>query len=848
MVRRFVPAVLTLLVVALGITALSARPRQGVPHRSADFVVIAGVAGLRWEDVDPATTPTLWRMAERGSIGSLSVRSARRPTCPVDGWLTLGAGSFAAWNGARESGGCSPDGVVVEQPDGIGANLPDQEGVVHHNQEELPWGAVPGSLSESVRCSVAVGPGAAVAAARPFGRVDRYAPELSEDPARLLHSCVLSIVDLGTVEGTSPAQRAAAARAADAQLARLLAARPPHSLVLVAGVSDTDQSARLHVAVADGPGWERGWLTSASTGREGYLQLVDLAPTALTALGRPMPERPFIGRPAVTVGGRPADLADAIAQPLDAEREAATQQGLSGWFFVVLAVSQTLLAVAALPLLRRARRHAGPYGPQPVSRRIVAAVELLLVAAALAVPAALLADAVPWWRTAHPGWSFGAVTALLVVGGTAAVRFAPGHRSTLGPLGAVAGLTALVVGLDVVTGAWLQLNGVVGYSAQAGGRYAGLGTVGLGAFLAGALLSAGWLAQRVPRGWRPAVMVAVGGVAVVLVGSPYLGADPIGAIALTAGLCVAAAIGGGGWLTVSRLVWAVMAALAVTVALAVLDLRRPAAERGSLGRFLAALGDGTGGLTLHRSSTANFETLVGSPLTLLALVGALLVWFALMQPWGGLMRLFGIYPAMRAAMAGTAVASVIGGVLGGVALDVTGAAAALVVPMALLASLRVLDHSADRTVPTAGRPRPDGEGVTGEDGGDGSGGVGGDGPSGGGGPGGAGRTRGTRSSTAGTSVRPADGPSGTGGGAGGAARAEGPDADGVEAAGSAGSGAGGTGPAGPDADAGGAEATGAAEADGAQTAGAAGPDSGAAPGAGRPAVPSPRSSQQVTAR
>lgn len=41
-------------------------------------------------------------------------------------------------------------------------------------------------------------------------------------------------------------------------------------------------------------------------------------------------------------------------------------------------------------------------------------------------------------------------------------------------------------------------------------------------------------------------MVAVGGVAVVLVGSPYLGADPIGAIALTAGLCVAAAIGGGG--------------------------------------------------------------------------------------------------------------------------------------------------------------------------------------------------------------------------------------------------------------------------------------------------------------
>ncbi|SIR78503.1 hypothetical protein [Micromonospora avicenniae] len=713
MLRRLLPVVLSLMVVVLGVTALAARPQRSVPHRTADFVVIAGVAGLRWEDVDPQTTPTLWRMAEQGSIGSLSVRSAHRPTCPMDGWLTLGAGSFAAWSGNRPAGSCPAQTVAVERPDGNGANLPDQETVVHFNQEQLPWGAMPGSLSESVRCSVAVGPGAAVAAARPFGRVDRYAPALPDDPTQLLGSCVLSIVDLGTVDGATKAQRVAAARAADRQLARVLAARPPRSLVLVAGVSDTDRSARLHVAVADGPGWEGGWLTSATTGRDGYVQLVDLAPTALAALGRPMPERPFVGRPAVAVGGRP-DLADAIAQPLDAEREAANQRGVAGWFFTLLAAALMLLAVAVLPLLRRARRHAGPYGPEPVPRRVVALVELLLIAAALAVPAALLADAVPWWRADRPGLAFAGVTALLVVAGTAAVRFVPGYRSTLGPLGAVAALTVLVVGADVLTGSRLQLNGVVGYSAQAGGRYAGLGTVGLGVFLAAALLSAGWLAQHVRKGWRPAVMVAVTGLAVVIVGSPYLGADPVGAIALTGGLSVAAVISAGGWLTVSRLAWAVVAAMAVTIGLAVVDLRRPAVERGSLGRFLAAIGDGSGGLPLHRSSTANFDTLVSSPLTVLALAGALLVWFALLQPWGGLMRLFGIYPAIRAAMAGTAVAAVIGGVLGGVALDVAGAAAALVVPMAALAALRVLDHSTDRTVPTAGRTRAEDAGVAGD--------------------------------------------------------------------------------------------------------------------------------------
>ncbi|WDZ82399.1 hypothetical protein [Micromonospora cathayae] len=705
MLRRIAPLLLTLVVVVLGVTALAAEPDDAAHRPEADFVVLVGVPGLRWDDVDPETTPTLWKMAENGAIGALSTRSARRPTCPVDGWLTLGAGNFTAWNTSRPAGACPKVDVTVEQPDTFGANLPEQESVVLHNRERLPWGAVPGALAESVRCTVAVGPGAAVAAARPFGRVDRYAPRLPADPAALLGSCVLSIVDLGTVSGEDRAARDVAVRRIDTALARVLAARPDNSLVLVAGVSDTAQPARLHVAIADGPGWERAWLTSASTGREGYLQLVDLAPTALTTLDRPLPEGNFLGRAAAPVDGRPADLRTAIDAPAGADREAGAQGRVARWFFVLLAGFQVALAVVVLPLLRRARRHAGPVGPAPVPRPVVATVEVLLVAAALAIPAALVADLVPWWRGDHAGWYFAVTTVLLLAAATVLVRLAPGHDRTLGPLGAVAGLTVLVVGADVLTGARLQLNGVVGYSALEGGRYAGLGTVGLGAFVAGVLLAAGWLAQRVGRRWRPPVVVALGTAAVVLVGSPFLGADSVGAIALTAGVTVAAVICSGGWLTLSRLAWASMAGLAVTIGLGVLDLRRPPAERGGLGRFLAALGDGTGGLTVHRASTANFDTLVNSPLTVLAVAGTVLVWFALLQPWGGLMRLFGIYPAMRAAMAGTAVAAVVGGVLGGSALDVAGAAAALVVPMAALASLRVLDHSTDRTQPPGNRPQ-----------------------------------------------------------------------------------------------------------------------------------------------
>jgi hypothetical protein len=699
MLRRLVPVLLTAAVVVSAVAALVVRPAVGAPQRTADYVVLAGVGGLRWEDVSPQTTPTLWKMAERGSIGSLAVRSAQQPTCPVDGWLTLGAGNYAAWDGKPVSGDCSAGQVTIEQPDGIGANLPGQQTAVRYNKEQQPWGTIPGALAESVRCTAAIGPGAAVAAARPFGRVDRYAPTLPANPAELLASCVLSIVDLGTVSGDDPAVRAAAAQRADAALARVLAARPDRSLVVVAGISDTDQTSRLHVAVADGPGFSGGWLTSSTTGRDGYVQLIDLAPTALAAVGRPMPDRLFQGQAATSVPGRPSDLATAIAQPADADREAGAQQRVASWFFGLLAVFQCLLAIAVLPLLRRARRHAGPVGPDPVSRRVVAVVEVLLIAAALAIPAALVADVVPWWRADRGGFYFGLVTVLVLGLATAAVRLARIYQRTLGPMGSVAGLAALVVGVDVVTGARLQLNGVAGYSALEGSRYAGLGTVGLGVFIAGTLLTAGCLAQQVRRSWRPAIVVLVGGIGVVVIGSPYLGADSVGAIALTAGVSIAAAMSTGGWLTLGRLAWATIAGLAVTIGFAVLDMRQPAGQQGSLGRFLGAVGDGTSGVSVHRSGTANADALVGSPLTVLAIVGAVLVWFALLRPWGGLKRLFGIYPAIRAGMAGIAVAALIGGLLGGSALDVAGAAAALAVPLAALAALRVLDHAADRTQP-----------------------------------------------------------------------------------------------------------------------------------------------------
>jgi hypothetical protein len=697
--RRLAPYLVAVLIAVASIFGLVVTPATGTSAQHADYVVIAGAAGLRWDDVNPTDSPTMWALARRGSIGALSVRSAHTPTCPLDGWLTLGAGNVAV--APRTAGsattGCDELKVTVQ-----GGRLPDQQHAVDVNQE-LPYGTQPGALAEAVRCTYAVGPGAAEAAARPFGGIDRYLAELPPDAAGVLSTCVLSIVDLGTVSAADPTARRAEVRRADAVLAEVVAARPGDSLLIVAGLSDTSRSSRLHVAIADGPGYEDGWLTSSSTSRRGYLQLTDLAPTALNVLDKPLPTNLFTGQPAAGVGGRPADLATAVSFLSDADREAGAQHGVAGHFYLALTIAELLLFAAVVPLLRRARRHAGQHGPRPAPRWLAWGVEVALVTVSVSLPAALIADAVPWWRATQPGIVFGAVVIAVAAALTVVIVSGPWWHGAVGLVGAVGAVAAVTVAIDVLTGSRLQLNGVAGYSALDGVRYAGIGTIGLGLFLGGILLAAGWLAQRSGRRWRPVMISVVGGMGVVLVGSPFLGADVGGAIALTAGVCVAAALSTGGWLTFTRLAWATLAGVAVTVGFAVLDLQRAPESRGSLGRFITEVRDGNGSAVAHRLAAANASVLVDSPLSLVVIGGAALIMFALIRPWGGLKRLFGLYPAVRAVLIGGAVAAVLAGSLDGTGLDVAGAATVIALPLAALGALRVLDHADDRTVAAAVR-------------------------------------------------------------------------------------------------------------------------------------------------
>lgn len=62
-------------IAARATAAGSSTPRPG-------HSILAGIGGLRWSDISPAITPTLWRLASRGSAGSLDVIGISTRTCP----------------------------------------------------------------------------------------------------------------------------------------------------------------------------------------------------------------------------------------------------------------------------------------------------------------------------------------------------------------------------------------------------------------------------------------------------------------------------------------------------------------------------------------------------------------------------------------------------------------------------------------------------------------------------------------------------------------------------------------------------------------------------------------------
>jgi hypothetical protein len=743
---RVLALLLALVTVLLGSPA-SAGAREDGGTTSADRVVIVGVPGLTWNDVDPEGTPELWALAGESSIGAMSVRAARSTTCVLDGWATLGAGNRARVPGPDEglppvplptvplpddpaaptapptapADGTAPEPRVdtslsycgLQERTAEEALLEPEATVARTAADEgtARFGAEPAALGEAVGCATVSGRAATLAVAAPGVEITRAdtLPAEPEPLARALAGCPLALVTLDqltdagrpgaekTDDGTDPEPRAAALLRLDGAVGRLreaLATLPGDTLLLLAGISEVnDGRPQLHVGMASGPGFSpTGWLTSASTGRAPFVQLIDVAPTALRALGLDQPAS-MNGQPMRSTGERPA-LASAVVE-LEAVNTAATihHRNTGFFFWTLVLVSAALVGLGMLVL-------GGVPGLQPrrsaVGRR---ALRTAAIAAAGLPVATYLAGVLPWERAAAPALGLSAavlVADLLVL---AVALAGPWRRHRLGPPLAVLAVTFGTLVADVLTGSTLELNGLMGYDAIVAGRFTGYGNLSFGLLSVSALFVTAAVATTLGRraGLARARLVtggtvlAVGFLTVLVIGAPQLGRDFGGVLSALPGFLLLAMLLTHIRVTVVRLV-AILAAGVVTVGtLAVLDWLRPAADRSHLGRFVEQILTGEAWTVISRKAQANLDILMRSPLAWMvpvAIVAA--VW--LLRP-GGLLRSrgtpgpAGLDPAdaevLRSALFAGLLSLVLGAAVNDSGVALPAAAAALLVPLAV---------------------------------------------------------------------------------------------------------------------------------------------------------------------
>lgn len=477
----------------------------------------------------------------------------------------------------------------------------------------------------------------------------------------------------------TPAQgralHADALRSSDELLGALLdqVAGPDDAVLVLSPVAD-GASPELAIVALRTPDSTGGVLRSATTRRDGYVQLADVAPTVLRLLGEETPDdvegRPFeiTPRPA---GNRVAELSD------DA-RAAAFRDGLMPVVVpIVIAFLAILVAIAWLVPSDRLRRLAGPGAH----------------AALGVVPTTFALGQVSAVTGSTPGYLVALAVGAAVVGAAtwAVDRWRPG----LGTIAALAVVVALFAG-DVLAGAPLQVNSVFGYSVAVAGRFAGIGNLAFALFAAAVVLLAALVVHRWGDRALPAVVVIFVSV-VLLEGLPMLGADVGGVLSMVPAFLVAALILHGRQIGLRHAVAAAVVAAATVLSFAFIDAARPEGERTHLSRLAEHLVDGRAssfGDSLTRRLQASFGDAEGAAwllvLTVVALVGAyvVLVSRGLVVPGRRSPRRPGWLEgaSATAALAGLAVLSVVGLVANDSSIAVPATMLIIVVPVALLRS------------------------------------------------------------------------------------------------------------------------------------------------------------------
>lgn len=669
MTRPAAAVLRALVAVAAAIGAILVGPGAASADEADDAttpLVVIGVGGLRWDDVSTLGTPALWTMSRDAAVGLLAARSVAGAACPADGWLALSAGTRVA-DLRVEDGTCR----TLREPgtDGVTPGWTDYLEAADQQSYDARPGLLGEVLAERGTTVTGIGPGAAIAladaAGTPVGTHARRpvtANELTATVRGALDTSDLVVIDAGTVrdqgyatrpradgelepppelEPTDPGvedpesiiepTRAQQAQEIDARVAAVLrATRGRDVTVLIVSLADSGRARLQLVAMTAPTRYDQALLTSGSTRQRALVQAVDLTPTVLAAVGLAGVSPALIGAeilPSVgpdTATGRQTLLTSIAAEAVQVTR-------VSGAYMTRLVLAQALLFVAAgLVLTRTGRSDRPPLGPALQVLRVAA------VALAAAPISSFLTGLVPWWLAPSPGAAFWATLLGWVAVLTAVAFLGPWRGHVLGPAGAVAAVTVIVLVGDMLTGSNLVIDSPMGAHRLLAARFYGMSNQAFALLTAAGLLLAAVVADvLLRRGRRRLATTAVAAIGVLLVvvdGTPGLGSDFGGPPALVVAFALLALVVSGATVSWRTLLLIGLAAGVVVSGFMVLDWLRPADERTHLGRFLATALDGGLWDVLYRKASVNLRVLTSWRYLLLAFGGAALTALVITGP------------------------------------------------------------------------------------------------------------------------------------------------------------------------------------------------------------------------
>ena len=542
-----------------GIHALADQPEQSAIF--TDRVVVVGVTGR--PELTPTDRAVLGSHLNDAQAGTISIRPRYVGDCAAAGWTTLGAGRRAAVNGL-----CTP-----EVQGGKVTDWPAREAAAAARRGDAKLGTLASSISG---CVAAVGPGAALAAARPSGSIAKYQSQQEFVASGMQPTCPITIVDAGPLSD---------------QIITQLANRKDITLIVTGvGPNPGSDDPSLQVTYRLGTTLP-GWLTSASTRRDGIVTLTDLTRT-LTEFGSPGSSVAVDGSPfAVYSTELSVDEINAKINSVAALSDAAPigylTLGLMAAALIVIMVISVLRGQFRLP-------------------------KLILIPFGITPAAMMLTGALPWQYSSSPGLFVSVlVTAWLVI--LTALALLIGRIAQLPNIIAATALNVAAFTIDAALGAVMQPGSLLNSRPIFGLRWYGFGNVTFTAYATAGLLLAGSIAHRLlaadRRGAAVAAVGAIGFGIVICEGWPSMGSDFGGVIALTPAVLWLMLALSGIKITWPKLLAIGGAAVLAVALISVLDWRRGPDRRTHLGNFVQRIIDGDALDVISRKAVASAETI-----------------------------------------------------------------------------------------------------------------------------------------------------------------------------------------------------------------------------------------------